>query len=321
MPDISVIIPTYNRAQELAKTLEGLVRAEKGDLAIEFIVVDNGSTDQTKCVLDSFSDRLRMQCLFESRPGKSRALNTALERVELGNIVVFTDDDVDPSPEWLVAIASACERWPNHSVFGGRINIRFPVENVPKWAFDPYISPLAFAYHNYSNEECTYRPRYLPFGPNFWVRKAVFEGCRRFNEKIGPFATGVILGEDTLFLSGLLDDGYEIVYCPSAVVTHRVRLEMLKLSAIFRRAYQSGQGETHIYGLPGMALLRQNPAAWYLYRAGSIILYALKVLKPLIFSSKEQRPCNTAKMMRSLGYRVEAMRLANRVLAQRRERP
>jgi hypothetical protein len=80
------------------------------------------------------------------RPGKSRALNTALEEVELENIVTFTDDDVDPSPEWFVSIASTCERWPNHSVFGGRINVLFPTENVPKWAFDPYISLFAFAY-------------------------------------------------------------------------------------------------------------------------------------------------------------------------------
>jgi validoxylamine A glucosyltransferase len=59
MHDISVIIPTYNRAQDLRKTLEGMVRADKGNLAVEIVVVDNGNTDQTKLVVESFHDRLQ----------------------------------------------------------------------------------------------------------------------------------------------------------------------------------------------------------------------------------------------------------------------
>lgn len=82
--DITVIIPTYNRSQDLARTLEGMVRTEKGNLSVEFIVVDNGSSDQTKLVVDSFSDRILIQYIFEPRQGKNRSLNTALEKGILG---------------------------------------------------------------------------------------------------------------------------------------------------------------------------------------------------------------------------------------------
>ena len=118
-PDITVIIATYNRAQELARTLEGMAKTEKRGLSTEFVVVDNGSTDDTKSVVDSFSERIPIRYFFEARSGKNRALNTALENCNLGEIVVFSDDDVDVSPDWIVSIRSVCDRWPNHSVSAG----------------------------------------------------------------------------------------------------------------------------------------------------------------------------------------------------------
>src|SRR4030043_1747507 len=106
--DITVIIGTYNRAQELARTLEGMAKAEKRGLSVEFVVVDNGSTDSTKSVVDLFHGRIPINYIFEPRSGKNRALNTALENCTLGEIVVFTDDDVDVSPDWLVLISQGC---------------------------------------------------------------------------------------------------------------------------------------------------------------------------------------------------------------------
>jgi len=312
--DISVIIPTYNRASDLYRTLEGMANCQRGNLRVEFVVVDNGSTDQTKQVVDSYSSRLATRYLFEARSGKSRALNTALETVELGDIVVFTDDDVDPSREWLVSIFSTCERWPQHSVFGGGIDISFPDEKVPKWALDPAISAGAFGYHNYCSHECIYENRLTPYGANFWLRKEVLGNGRRFSEAIGPYPNGMILGEDILFLARLLDDGFEIVYSPSAVVIHRVRPEMLNLHKIYRRAYQAGRGDTRVTSLPHLTLLGQSPTLWRLHRAGSIMLHTVRVLQSLFFSDKDQRPRNVVKNMRDIGFRVESFRLGQKAL-------
>src|SRR4030043_788366 len=132
--DITVIIGTYNRAQELARTLEGMAKAEKRGLSVEFVVVDNGSIDETKSVADSFSERIPIHYIFEGRSGKNRPLNTALENCSLGEIVVFTDDDVDVSPDWLISIRQVTNRWSNHSVFGGGINVVFPNEKIPTGA-------------------------------------------------------------------------------------------------------------------------------------------------------------------------------------------
>jgi glycosyltransferase involved in cell wall biosynthesis len=317
--DISIILATFNRAQDLGKTLEGMAKIEKGDLTVEFVVVDNGSTDQTKLVVDLFSNRIPIKYIFEPRSGKNRALNTALEKCDLGKIVVFTDDDVDAPPDWLVSIHSVCERWPNHAVFGGRINIVFPFENVPNWASDPFLSSVGFSYHNYSNEECVYGDSLTPFGPNFWVRRKVFDQGRRFNEAIGPRPKNRMMGSETYFLCGLLKDNYEIVYSPRVAVGHRIQPETLKISAICSRGYRLGRGEAHILGLPGQTLLRHNHKLWRLYRNGSIIWYGIKLIASFIFSTKDQRPTNVVQKFRGLGYRIESVRLAKKLLLGERE--
>jgi glycosyltransferase involved in cell wall biosynthesis len=320
-PDITVILATYNRAKELTKTLEGMVRSEKRDLAVEFVVVDNGSNDQTKAVVKSFSKLLKMNYLFEPRSGKNRALNYALENSRLGKIVVFTDDDVDVSLDWVISIRSVCDRWPNHAVFGGRINVVFPTEKVPKWTSDPYLYSLGLAHHSISNDECIYPQFELPFGPNYWVRREVFENGRRFDEEMGPHPTNRIMNDETSFLVSLQRDGYEIVYSPLVIVGHRVQAEMIRLPSLLQRGYQQGRGEAHLQGLPRPTLLRKRPAVWRIHRGGSIIFYTIRVLGSLLFSEKELRPRNAVENMRKLGYRVESMRLADRVLAKSQDRP
>jgi len=308
--DISIILPTYNRAELLRRTLEGMVKMEKGDLSVELIVVDNASTDQTKNVIESFSDRLKIRYLFEPRSGKSRALNCALEKGQLGDIVVFTDDDVDVSPDWIVSIASICNRWPNHSVFGGRINIIFPYENIPKWTSDPFIKTFGFSYQNYSTHECVYNDRDHPFGPNYWVRRSVFSGGRRFDESIGPHPTNRTLGDETKFLLELLNEGYELVYSPRVVVGHRIQPEALKFTYIYSRAYQLGRSFPHIRGLPHRTLLKNHYAMWYLHRSAVIIWNAFKVLCAIISISEEKRVCKGVRRIQWLGYHIEAMHMA-----------
>ena len=61
--DISVVLATYNRANDLSRTLEGMVKTERSGISVDLIIVDNGSTDHTKSVVDSFRDRIPIQYL------------------------------------------------------------------------------------------------------------------------------------------------------------------------------------------------------------------------------------------------------------------
>jgi glycosyltransferase involved in cell wall biosynthesis len=308
-PDITVIVATFNRARELATTLEGLVRAERGNPTVEFVIVNNGSTDETEFIVDLFRDRLPINYIFEPRPGKNRALNTALEKCKLGKIVVFTDDDIDVSSDWFVSIRSVSDRWPKHSVFGGRVTVVFPFEKVPKWTSDPYISSVCFAHHSYSDKECIYEGAHVPFGGNLWVRREVFLKGWRFDEKIGPRPTNRIMGSETSFLLALKNDGYEIVYSPEAVVGHRIKPEVLRFSALCLKAYQHGRSIPYLHGLPRLTLLGKFPARWRLWVSTAIMWNIMKIAGMGIFSWKQQRIINIVNGIEHLTFYVEALRL------------
>jgi GT2 family glycosyltransferase len=56
------------------------------------------------------------------------------------------------------------------------------------------------------------------------------------------------MGSETSFLLTLAEAGYEAVYCPQAVVHHRIEPRALSVDGIFRRAYRCGRGNAHTHG-------------------------------------------------------------------------
>ena len=99
--DVTVLVPTRNRAGMLKETLEAFCRVRRNELEVQFVIIDNGGTDATADVVREFASRLPMRVLQEPQPGKCNALNRALREVDLGQVVAFTDDDVTPDPGWL----------------------------------------------------------------------------------------------------------------------------------------------------------------------------------------------------------------------------
>ncbi len=309
-PDVSVLIPTHNRATDLRRTLEGMAACERGELDVELVVIASACRDDTASVAKAMGERTRVRFLDEPEPGKNRALNRALEEVELAPLVVLTDDDVDPAPDWFTQIADVSARWPDHDVFGGKIHVVWPEGDVPDWARDPYVQEFGFTAHDYSEEECLYREPRMPFGPNHWVRASVFEGGRRFDERIGPHPTNRIMGSETSFLRGLRDDGYAMVYSPKPEVGHRIQPDILTARRIRRRAYTLGRGIPHGHGLPREELLGRNPLAWRLLRAGLVARDALRLAGAQLSLSSTSRVLSSIHVMRDLGYNTECLRIA-----------
>lgn len=85
---VSVIIPTYNRADIVAKSIESALGQTYRDL--ELIVVDDGSTDATQSVLENFSDRIIV--IRQANAGPSAARNRGVAEAK-GGIVAFLDSD------------------------------------------------------------------------------------------------------------------------------------------------------------------------------------------------------------------------------------
>ncbi len=308
--DVSVLIPTYNRAGDLRITLDKMRAAERKSLTVEFVIIDNGSTDNTKSVVESFAGHLPIRYLFEPRHGKNYALNFALDKARLGEIIVFTDDDIDPDPNWLNAIVETCKRWPDHSVFGGRIYVVWPHDNIPEWTNDPHIQRFGFMAHDITDHECIYDRRHIPFGANLWVRRDIFANGRRFNETIGPRPKNRIMGSESSFLLKLQDDGYEFVYSPYAIVGHRIQPDVITPFGIWRRAYRLGRSAPHLRGLLDMEQLKQNPFVWKLHRYIAIIRQMFKVFRVVISPFTGKRVEQIVYLIQQIGRDIESLRLA-----------
>jgi glycosyltransferase involved in cell wall biosynthesis len=310
--DISVLIATYNRAEILRQTLENMTSLDRNGLSVEFIVIDNNSSDHTKEVIESFTDKLPIHYLFEPRPGKNCALNKALNEVPLGSMVVFTDDDVEPKKDWLKAIIAITNRWPGYSVFGGKIYPVWPAIDIPKWALDRHVIALAFASHDRGDSEHVYEPMDWPFGANIWVLRGVFSDKLRFNETIGPRPKDRIMGSETSFLKLLKDDGYEVVYSPFAVVGHCIQPCQISISNVLRRAYRCGRQGPNIIGLCRRELFQKNPMFWFLIRVGSTIKASFGYLVGMVCFSYPRGFEMRITSLIALGYNTESIRIALR---------
>src|SRR2546428_9692631 len=92
-PAISVVIPTFNRAESLQSTLQSLVDQSLSKDDYEVIVVNDGSTDSTPEICRKFTKRMQLVALRHAEnSGISAAKNTGILAAR-GRILLFADDD------------------------------------------------------------------------------------------------------------------------------------------------------------------------------------------------------------------------------------
>ncbi len=93
---VSVIVPVYNGGETIRATIEHLIRQSLPP--DEIIVVNDGSSDQTANILQSFGSRIKV--LTKDNGGPACARNAGV-RVAKGSLIAFTDSDCFPNEDWL----------------------------------------------------------------------------------------------------------------------------------------------------------------------------------------------------------------------------
>jgi len=98
-PRISIVVPTFNRRPRLARVLDGLDRQIVSKDVFEVVIVDDGSTDDTQAWLETNRSRAyAVTVAVQQNGGPSRARNRGVQEAR-GEIILFLDDDVEPTPE------------------------------------------------------------------------------------------------------------------------------------------------------------------------------------------------------------------------------
>jgi len=242
-PEISVILSSYNGTPTLPLTLESLEALSRPRGGVEFIAVDNASTDGTLELLEEARKRLPMTVLREPRQGKSFALNRALA-VARGALIVFTDDDVLPVPTWLEAYQHGAAEWPDVDIFAGQVRHHWQ-KKPPRWLLRLAAEGRSFAGTPIDQPEGPV-PAIFVKGANFAVRRRMIEDLW-FQERAGVNFRGTGTsggGEDTAFVNEALARGHELRYLRAACVKHIVRPHQVGLRPVFQRYFRIGRSMT-----------------------------------------------------------------------------
>lgn len=132
--NISIIVPTYNRAHILPMCLDSLVRQSYSKNKYEIIIVDNNSKDNTYYVVKRYIDKYRaisIKYLFEEKQGAGFARNIGAKSAKF-EILSFTDDDAILCKDWLKEISNCFKSNPEIVAVTGKIVIKWN-KNPPDW--------------------------------------------------------------------------------------------------------------------------------------------------------------------------------------------
>jgi glycosyltransferase involved in cell wall biosynthesis len=131
-PEISVVIPTFNRAELLGQSLRSFIRQTLHRRSFEIIVVDDGSSDSTREVVESFSTLLPVRYFYQRNAGIAAAKNHGLFAA-CGEIVLFFDDDDLATPNLLREHLRSHRRHPEDTL---------AVLHYTRWRPDLPVTPL-----------------------------------------------------------------------------------------------------------------------------------------------------------------------------------
>jgi GT2 family glycosyltransferase len=221
----SIIIPTYNRPEQLAKCLQSVVELDYPHEHFEVIVVDDGSQMSLEDVVFSFRQFINITLLRQPNSGPATARNAGANQAK-GKFLAFTDDDCKLEPKWLKTLAKGFVNSENMMIGGYTVNIL--INNLYSIASQTLIDYL---YKDYDYD--TAKVKF--FTSNNFALTAKGFNC------LGGFDTNFPLaaGEDREFCERWQHKGYKMIYIPEAIVYHSHELTLTKFS---RQHFNYGRG-------------------------------------------------------------------------------
>ncbi|MEJ5915140.1 glycosyltransferase [Pseudokineococcus sp. 1T1Z-3] len=232
-PRWSVVVPSYDRPEELARLLGALSRLQVPAGGLEVLVVDDGGRRPAADVVARVPTPHRVRVHRQPNAGPAAARNAGAARAE-GELLALTDDDCAPTPGWLTALEPHLHA--DDVLVGGR-TVNALRENLYAEATQSLVSTLV--------EPAPGRaPTFFPTC-NLAVRTHSFAATGGFDESFPRAA-----GEDRAFCDAWRAAGGTLVHEPGAVVEHAHALTL-------RGFWRQHRG----YGAAAPAVHRRRAAA------------------------------------------------------------
>ena len=221
---ITLAVCTWNRARLVRETLRSFTRLDvpKG-LEWEVVVVNNNSPDETSAVLEAFAGQLPLRSFLETQQGIAFARNRAAREAR-GDIIIWTDDDIQVKQNWLTGYLKAFEKYPDCGFFGGPVELLF--EGVPPAWLLAGLDSIggALGQVKVSGDVPVGENAQLPFNCNMAVRRE-HHLAMPYDTRYGRKAGSLMSGEETVFLRALLEQGVKGRWLSDVPVLHTIAVE------------------------------------------------------------------------------------------------
>lgn len=230
MPKYSIIIPVYNRPDEVDELLESLCKQKSADF--EVLIVEDGSTNPCDDVVKKYSKRLDIQYFFKENSGQGFSRNFGFERAKGDWLLVFDSDCIIPE-HYLTAVEQYCKNQ-NIDAFGGpdRAHGSFsPVQKAISYSMTSLFTTGGI--RGNKKHVGVFHPRSFNMG----ISREVFEKTQ-----------GYILprkGEDIEFSIRIINAGFKTALIEDAYVYHKRRTN-------FRQFYK----QLHFFGTARINIYR-----------------------------------------------------------------
>jgi len=205
----SIIIPLYNRPQEIKELLDTLVKQTY--TAFEVLIIEDGSKDDAKEVIDSFKNDLDIQYYFKQNEGQGFARNLGFEKAKGDYFIIFDSDCLIPS-NYLENVKNHLHH--NHlDAFGGpddAHNSFTPTQKAISYAMTSVFTTGGIRGRS-NNAAGQFHPRSFNMGLS-----------RKVWEKVGGFII-TRLGEDIEYSIRIHNAGFKIGLIQDAKVYHKRR--------------------------------------------------------------------------------------------------
>ena len=239
---VSIIICTYNRSKLLKETLQSVQNQDFQSDQYEIIVVDNNSTDDTKDVVAEMAKASPVSTgyVFEYMQGLSNARNAGINNSE-GEIIVFTDDDVEAERSWLRELFAAFET-PGVAAAGGPIRPIWPFEK-PEWITENWQGYFTVNEFPEAREAGEFRNPNYPWGANMAFRRSILKKTDLFSPALGRIGACLLSNEELRLFRAIEEMGHRIVLAPDAVIHHKIPPERVRKLWLYHRTYWQGRSE------------------------------------------------------------------------------
>lgn len=236
MLQISIIICTCNRARHLLETVQSLDQVHvPHDMAVELIVVDNASTDETDDVVKGLSlANMTVRYHHEPRIGKGNAYNTGIA-VAAGEILLWTDDDIRFPRDWIARMSDPILSGKADAVAGG-VRIAPHLERL-------WMQPMHKAWLAATGMLNTAAP-YGLVGANMAFSRRVLACVPFFDPELGAGALGT--HEETLFSDQLRIAGCRIMPVFDCCVDHHFLETRLLRQSFVQAAEKFGRSSAYV---------------------------------------------------------------------------